>query len=515
MARLTEEKLKVFESSKIESEIWRVHEYLENYKQIGLIKIEKGYITYIDDISKSILEIDSTYVPFETVQTHFTNKKLYLDDFLLTKEVVVEYELSNNRNKWIRFISKKIDLHLYLFIEEITNEIISKNENENSLMHQINSPLLSINALKQKFEEFHQSTTLIYFVPESLEDKLQNMSYSFKNKLESSFDSIFTKIANDYFIGIFSSNDSGWILFIKTIDKRVVSRIFLEFQKELNQLAFVDTYLKLKGLAVQVQKKHPFIEILSMINANFYEQCKTDGIIFYDRKMTTNHHLMNTIAYNLNQMIRSDEVLLEYHPVGNWENKKVNYYHIELHKSLLLGENDLFEKTIIYEGMANLFDKLVLKSFIKQSKSWSKEIIHSVRFAIEVHLSSFLNNSFMEDIIKRIKKSVIDLQNIIFIITVDPIYVSETFEQIKRYEEYSVSFGLMNMENLPISILHEFKHIEYVYIDQIDIDFLDSLKLNFSKIVYCHYDNTIKKSELAEYHINYVKGSFFPPIESF
>jgi EAL domain-containing protein (putative c-di-GMP-specific phosphodiesterase class I) len=515
LARLTEEKLRVYESSRSESELWQVHEHLENYLQIGLLKIEKGYITYIDDIAKSVFEIDSTYVPFEVIQDHFTNKKLYLDHFLINKEVLVQYELSNNRSKWIRFISKEIDFHLYLFIEDITKEICDKDAINVSLMHQLNSPLLSLNALKDTFEEYHHSTTLIYFVPESMEQVLQNIAYSFRNKLESSFETIFSKIAKEYFIGIYSSNDSGWLLFIKTIDKRVITRIFLELQKEINLLPFVDTYLKLKGIAVQIQKKHPFSEILEMINANYYEHCKNDGIIFYDRKMTTNHHLMNTIAYNLNQMLQGDEMLLEYHPVGNWENKKIEYYQVELHKSLLLGEKDLFEKTIIYEGIASLFDKLVLKSMIKQSKSWSKEFIKDNHFAIEIHLPSFLNNSFMEDVIKRLKKSQFELENIIFVITVDKVNITEIFNQILKFKEYNIGFGLIDIGKLPLSMLHELQHIDYIYINPVDIDFIKGLKLEFTKMVFCHYDNTIKKSELEQYHINYIKGSFFPPVESF
>ncbi|MBU1144241.1 MAG: EAL domain-containing protein [Firmicutes bacterium] len=506
---------------KLETDHYKIYSTFFDNANSGIMKIEKGIVTLLDSNVKSLLDMENDIFSFEELQSNFSlENKLYLDDFLKQQTMVLLYHSPKHVDKWLQLSVIVQETIIFLAVEDVTSLKRLDLLHDTSIHSQNVNSLGNVSALETDFNKLLEASTLIYFQLIDHDTYLSHYSFETLEPLSYQMKEVFEEISKVYFINLYEGDTQGWYLLLKTIDKRVISRILNDFYDKINKNNIIEIPLLFHSFVLVLQKKHHFNEVKNQIISLFYKTMDKGNIVFYDKSITSETHLMKTIEINIETLISKDELLLEYHPIGLWKNQEIDLYEVTLHRSLLLGEPQLFQKALQNHNLQKKWDEFFVKAFIKQWKSTFLISTKSPKFVINLSSASFSDQTFLFELIKRMKKAKIPLQKIVFVYEYDSWLYEFVHTSIKRFQQMEVSFGIKHWSELELSNLNSLQLYDYAWLfpKEMDCFTLFSIKdlesINRCNIIYNHMDTTVTKSFLEEKEVSYLEGSFFKTCES-
>ncbi|MBU0997670.1 MAG: tetratricopeptide repeat protein [Firmicutes bacterium] len=510
LSRILESQLINFFFERKEEEFSMIREAFEDKLEIGFIRIEHGVVTLLNPIAKRLLGMEEEHFPYERLRDKFINPKPYLDDFLHKDEWVVEMNVSPNKRRFLKILVKEIRFALYLHITDVTDEVNQTALVDHLMKQDIDSSFETIQSLKTRFEQLEKATSLIYFDLDEREELFQKYHFSFKKKLNSFLPSILKKISRTSFIGAYRANESGWFLFLDTVDKRVIGRVWNELTKETNQTDLILEDVTFSGICAINQKKRVFEELIDELYEQFYRHNKISELRYSDRKQVNEQHLLKTIHLNLEQLLSSKEIPVEYHPIGDWTTYEAFGYQIDLHSSVLLGEKKLMEEAIITGGYSLKMDILLIKSFLKSNVSKLKTY-----YLFKIHHETIKNHSVIDDIVRRIKRvESLNISQCVFVLEFPLKQNFHFHEDVEYLKNKGFLIAFDHLFNLKMNDLNILSMSDFLIVSH--DDFLHGKEIQSLydfKLIYNHTDETLKKSILNKYGIRLVKGMVFPPID--
>lgn len=510
LSRLIESSLSQLYCDKMELELIQIRDHFEQVVGAGLLRIENGVVSTLNQQANEMLGISESHFKYEILRDRFIQPKPYLDDFLKHPEWIIQFESLKGQKKTLKILVKEIKMVLYLYVIDLTEESISLEDTMQLLNHDIDSNLETIQSLKKAFDSHTQASSLVYFDLQDRDQLFERYYFDLKIRLNSSMNQILTDIGKGSFIGLYRSYEGGWFLYLNTVDKRVINRIWNELSKSLNQKALLLEPINLKGICAVIQKKRSFEELLTELFEQYYRGLDESGLAYMDRRLASERHLMATIQLNLDKILSEKDVPISFHPVCKWSDTHVLGYMIDIHSRVLLGEKQLLEDAIRIGLLSKRFDTLLYRSFLRN-------LIHSkasdqLLYFFNLHEQTIHDETALDDFMKRIKKSdSVELSQIVLIIPNESLPSNVLLDRIVSLKSKGFQLALKNFSKISLSDYQVIESVDILIVEKNDIQHLSNLKNKKQFIlIYHHQDETLKKSVLTDNGVDYVFGSLFP-----
>jgi len=510
LSRLLESSLTRYYLGQKEEEFTMIRAIFEEKLESGLIRIENGIVTMMNPLASKIFEVTEAHFPYEFLRERFVNPRPYLDDFLKKNEWLIETRISPSTSKMLKILVTEKQMVLYLHITDVTDQVLATSNTDQLLIQDMDSSLETMQSLKREFESLDKATSLIYFDLMNREAYYKKYHFSFKKKLNNLLPTLLKTIARATYLGSYRANESGWFLYLDTTDKRVLTRIWNELNKTVNQSGLSLDSIEFEGICTVNQKKRVFEELIDDIYEQYYRRTEGSGLQYTDRKLRSEQHLLRTIQINLEQLLTGKEAPIAYYPIVSWSTQEIHGYQIDLHSSVLLGEKKLLEEAIESGQYAVKIDSLLFKSYLR-----NVNLSVTVPIFFEIHYETVKNRSVIDDFVRKIKKSP-EIEANQFVLEVQlPCSIKTEFrESIEYLKSKGFKIAFKDLTRLLIKDEDIILLADYLVVDTHDCSFVKNLhKSPDLVLIYEHGAETLKKSTLSSNGIHLVKGSLFPALD--
>ncbi len=466
------------------------------------MRIANGIIIQLSDELRNILLLDETRLPFEEIQRNIIGKKIYLDDFISNNHHQLDYQINDDSTITFDIYSYLIGSQLYLFFKDISNEIHLKNQIQKRYNYLGNSKILSVNALQSVFEEVKEAFSVVYLSIINHEIIYIERSYLYKQTIEIELERLFHIITKDEGIGIYHSTEGGYFLVIKSIDKRVIQRVFNDYIKAIHLL---NPMIELSGYQLPVHRAKNYQETIDILFEYYYDYKESNKLVFFERKNISKKHLEQSILIHIDELLASNKMKLAFYPIKNPFLSSIEGYYIQMHPESLFGEVSLIDATIRKSNKYDLFDTLLVKSLIKSIEQSNDSFDKLVIF--DIHYQTVLNTSKTIDLVKKLKKIKAQVKDFIIIVNAK---IRRINKVIDFFQKEGFKIALSDWNHLKIDEFGLIKNIEFLWITDDNIIIYHQFHHALSQSpIYYHQKREILKSELKELDINLITGNIY------
>ena len=510
-ANIIQEKMNATHALDEVRQISRILQSFCTNQKIALLSIEHEVVEFHNELSNTYFGIHEKTVPYQTIQELFAlESKVYVDQFITNQDQVIPLKQGEFPPVSFRFRSMIDGTKITLFV---TNE--GDNQKSQDVWNQqvLQEPIFEIPSffqLTQDVLHLTDASTIIYIhIPN--EAKLNHhFGLSYLKSLSHQMLDLFFELGKHYFINVYRSFTSGWFLLLKTIDKRVITRILTEFNHQIQSSSILEVSFEIHYFVYTIQRKNPSLELFQELVELAYQTNQTPGILFYDKTIASRQHLLKTIHLNMSNYLQKGRIPLSFYPFGNWQTKTILGYMVNISQDLLLGEEkDMFEakRRFLCEKK---WDQLLFDSLL-QILTHSQ--INQGIYCFEFSEASSNDRDFLYQLIKKWKKKKYPFSKLGFLLT-NP--NSETIQYLReKTKEEPMILGVTGLQSLTNHL--NISTIDYLFvsIEEKQLEFYDVEKIEKQypvRFVLDHHHQTIKKSQLEKNHIHLLKGDYFPMV---
>lgn len=466
----------------------RITETMEQYEALlarqngGFIKIEQNMIHFLNQQAKLLLEVESDYLAFEEFQTRLT-EKIYLDDFLYTKEIVLHLK---SNDKAIHFDIQTNELVIYAYMKQYES-IDSSSSN----------PLLDMVDERQMLVDNQSTDSKTVFMVDirNYRDYLKDYNHlNYKKKLEL-LSGFMNRTAKQHFDQLYFSGFNVFFLVIQNTDKRVTKRISESIVKEYKEL---DVRVSL----VQFNHSLHFEKILQLqyLNALTTEE---KPVIYDNKNVRYNQELSKTILININNFLKKKYIPLSFVSYQDWKDNQMCMLQVSISQHAMLGEENSLQRVLRSADLEEEWDYLLASSLVSDIKQYHLPY----RFVLPLATATLFNPKQLKRMTRKIKDYPIVLR-----INCQDLHHLDMLESLKDSEVALMGYDFVSKIN--VRDVANLTHFDYLTlpIDQWNSpylnDFLNLLPNQDTKLILDHKNSTLKKSLLERYHIRYVIGQF-------
>jgi hypothetical protein len=489
-----------FDTNSNITKLYKNYRNLFNQEKIGFISIEKGVIHLLNGHAKDILEINDDYLSFEEFQTMLT-EQVFIDDFLYTNRITLKIK-KDLIYKEIECKITKEDYVIYATITEKHYEELVQDTNKFINLPSLYDLLKEANHFGSKniilfdirnFNEFFRD-----YNSDIYKERLELFIGDLKNTCKNHLDKIYLESFNLIYVTL------------KTIDKRVVKRIIDVIYKE-------EYGFDIRSSIIQVNQGLNFNGILKLRYLN--SLTKTDAKVIYDNKnFRYNQELAKTLLININNMLSSKTIPLEYQGVGDWQDNTIKLFKVNVSSKAMLGEVNTLKRVLKIANLENEWDSLIITELVNQLK---KDKFKG-RFILDVSCKTFENVKALKRCIKKLSNVYDNLDRFYFMIDLADIENNDLFiESLKIARENGIKvIGYNFYTKVNLHDFDLFRNIDGLILSSKDIKnheisvFLGLLESYNLIYILNHENDTLLRSELEENKVQLVYGSKFPKYES-
>ncbi|MGD9910091.1 MAG: hypothetical protein AB7U79_05765, partial [Candidatus Izemoplasmatales bacterium] len=370
----------------------------------------------------------------------------------------------------------------------------------------LRSNILSFHHLEEKYLSYEAASTFIYFEIDHFEDTFKTVSYHSKSEVEHTLSSTYEEMVKDYNLGLFESIEGGWVLWLKTTDKRVLQRIFNDLKKQIHHL---NNRYQLYAFALPIQKSIPFHETIQTLYTYYYKYRTIDEIVVYERKYYSEVNLRKTLLIHAEKLLGEDVIPLVAYPVRTVSSELDQGYFIGLDPSAIFGDEEKIFQTLIEYGLTKKYDEKILKSILKQKSIFDRA--ENLGLFLLVHDSLSMDFALLTNLLKRIsRRRDKDSKNVIlYDISLGNEKLVLELIQITKKEGFEVAIGLDEDYLKETLRLHQFA--DYLFVKDQSLETLKLLQHSIEKdVIYHHQGRSLLKSEIQELRIAYLFGELYP-----
>lgn len=495
------------------NEVTAVSRVLQSYctnQNIALLSIEHEVVEFHNELAHTYFGIHEKTVPYQTIQDLFAlESRVYLDQFITNKEQVIPFKQGELPPVSFRFQSMIDGTKIYLFVtNEIDNE---KNQNvwNQQILHQPIFEMPSFFQLTQDVLHLTDASTIIHIHIPNEAELVHHFGLSYLKKVSLQMIDLFSELGKHYFINVYRSFTSGWFLLLKTIDKRVITRILTEFNQQIHTANILEVSFDFHYFVYTIQRKHPSLELFQELVELANQTNQQPGIVYYDKTIASKQHLLKTIHINITNYLEKGRIPLSFYPFGDWQSKNILGYVVKMSQDLLLGEEkDMNEakKRFLCEKK---WDQLIFDSLIQDERI--KHFSHGF-LLFEFGLAASNDLPYLLQLIKKWKKKKYPMAKLGFLLTEPKI---ETIQYLReKAKDEPIILGLIGLKSITINpTILSLIDYQFVSIDETSIKLYDVVKIEKQyqvRFVLDHAHQTIKKSQLENDHIHLLKGDYFP-----
>lgn len=412
----------------------RLAERLLAMKAFGLFKIEDGILFMQNDAAKKILSTDTDFMTFEEFQKRFTNRRLYLDDFVGQDHLDFEIQM-NQQIKKLSCDLWQIDLTIFMLIEDVTlseNKIADMQlEAARTLSYSLNS----MHALKRSIESLKEPATLMEFWIQS--EKYWHLSRQEKHQIQDKLAKIIEDSAKIHQIALALDEDGGLLLLLSSVDKRVHQRICHEVTSRIKDyyrhLEWNQETLSVLSGAIVIQKNMTFDSILEKLDYTRDEHTK-EFPVYYDKFLIADENIIATLHSQWLDFQNKLNVPLVFNQIGNLLTHKIEFYEVVMNHKVLMGSFNDYQRMLKKHHLIKAEFLVRYHTLLRLLTEWITKTHFSIRFALELPAVILIDPKATEELVKKAKRYKIPLESLVFIVdaTIDNEFMIQSLSYLKE-----------------------------------------------------------------------------------
>ncbi|XMB72370.1 hypothetical protein RJI07_00340 [Mycoplasmatota bacterium WC30] len=473
---------------------------LFNQENIGLVKIEKNIMHFLNEHAKNILGIDDEYLAFEDFQSYL-EEKVFIDEFLYTDKLILNVKHKEEVRK-IEFSIIRDELIIFAIVKEYHED------SENTVINQFLGIPNEIQLLEDNTQ--CESKTIVLFNITNYLHFFKDYNYARYQELLKLIIARIKELSKHHFENVYLESFNLIYLTLKSTDKRVVNRIVDGIYKD-------KTDFDIRTSIIQINQCFSYDKLIQLRYLN--SLTNSDSKYIHDNKnFRYNLELAKTILININKLITKKDVPLNYQAIGNWRTNDVEFLNVEISEKAMLGETNSLTRVLKAANLEAEWDTLVSNSLVKDIKESNQK----AKFFVNLSYKTYSDIKLLKKIIKKIENIGYSLNNYVFGMNLqNEINVEDIIPAINLLQEKQIQlFGYSFISKINLNNYDIFKYFNYLILDikELEIKNLDKFLeiLSAFNIVYVlnHHQATLKKSDLERFNITYVTGIKFPKYES-
>ena len=448
---------------------------------VGYIRIENGYVEFLNRYSKDIYEIKDSIIKYDDFIEFFISP-IYPHELIERPKSIIPILIHDTR-KEIEFKTSVYNDVIYISLRDVKEE----NERLDTLINFYNTSALSfknLNNLKEEIEKRTDSFSCMGLNIPIIED--EDTLSKRDSKLESLYNILMEESKSSilYYLG-----ENHFMYLLYSVDKRTIESLYTRLQEKIKFLSKFSYTLKEKkitGFASKSLKNKTFTEIKDIIEYGFSYSSYKNEFIILDNEEKKDYALYKTYVYDIEKRLKSNSFDIEYYPIIDESNNSIHYFFPKLKMPYDIPFS-VFERILRRSDLESRADNNLIEKLFSDAKEFNENL----RFIVPVHKESITNPNFIKKF-QALYKEYPMRNRIIFYteskknhdylkgiasITNLKIKLATTFESLtdlKSYDEYDiifisnsendkfieyVSLGLMNYKNKEI-IITDGNHIE-------------------------------------------------------
>lgn len=478
------------------------HNYLNlfNQEKIGFIKIEKGIIHLLNDHAKTVLSIDSDYIHFEEFQAYLV-KKVFIDEFLYTNQLPVSLKL-NQGTKDVVFSISKDEFTIYATVKEV------EKTKEQAYRNQF-VPVLNEEQMLEDLQSSSNKTVILFHITNYLK-YFKDYNYSRYQELLVQFMKELKLLSKQHFNQVYLESFHLQYLVINSIDKRVITRIIESIIKTFDEF-------DLRVSVAQINQGFPFDQLIKLRYLNSLTT-RENPYIFDNKNFRYNVELAKTILINVNSLLQTKIVPLEYQIVADWQTNQIEFVKINVSNKAMLGETQSLTRVLKANNLESEWNAVVINSLVKELKKNN----YLGRIMVDISYTTLLDSKLLRKLVKKLQTNYSSLDYIVFNIDMDDITkLDDVKENIQYLKDLHIDLcGNNFIHKLHIEHMELFDYVSYLILNQSDLHrpnlkrFLELFKDSNIEYILNHGKETLTKTMLTEFDIRCVYGEKYPKYEN-
>ena len=478
------------------------HNYLNlfNQEKIGFIKIEKEIIHLLNDHAKTVLGIDMDYIHFEEFQS-LLEKKVFIDEFLYTDQLTVRLKL-NQGSKPVIFSISKDEFTIYATVKDM------ESKGEKKYLNQfVNSPneiqmVEDLQASSGKTVLLFHITNYLKFFKDYNYNRYQDLLHKFMSELKA--------LSKHHFNELYLESFHLQYLVINSIDKRVITRIIDSILKTFDEFV-------LRVSITQLTQGFQYEQLIKLRYLNSLTT-KDNPYIFDNKNFRYNVELAKTILINVNSLIQSKIVPLEYQVVANWQTNKIEYLKVDVSSNAMLGEKNSLIRVLKANDLETEWNTVVVNSLVKELKKTN----YLGRVMIDVSYKTLSDIKGLKKLVKKLQSYYSSLEYIVLLIDIDDITkLSDVIDNIQYLKEQHIDLCGQNfLHKLHLEHIELFQHMKQLILNKSDLNQPNLKKFlqifaDFNIEYICnHGKESITKTILNDFDIQCIYGDKYPKYDT-
>ncbi len=412
---ILEEKLTVQKLLDHHETLHRLSERLLSMKGLGLYKLEDGILFLQNTMCHQQLETDSDFIAFEDFQKRMEGPLIYIDDLLRKDHLEIKIKRSNG-SALLSIDLWQVDRTIYLLAEDIAHEI--ENTETLSLLAHLTETysMNNLHALRNSIEAMTDVSCLLGFW--ILSNSLADLKRKDRHHLIEQLRNLIHASARNQLICLALDEEEGLLLHCLSTDKRVHQRIAKDVIDGMNEFVNksfnIYQSIRLHIGAIILQKNMLFYEILEKLDRTRFADIFEIAPVYYDKSLIAIESKFSMLFDQFQDFVSARNMPLVFSEIGNLLTKKIEGYDTSIDPFCLHGTIHEYQKMIAENHLEKEHFQLHFQSVISLLSKMATEINHTVRMMIDLPKIALFDAKLIEEIVKRIKRSKLSLELIIF-----------------------------------------------------------------------------------------------------
>ena len=352
----------------------------------GYIKIENGYVEFLNKYAKDIFDIKDNIIKYEDFIEFFITP-IYPHELLSIESKIIPILVGDTR-KEIEFKIFIYDSVIYIKISDV-GEREAQKELYTSFYNTSGLSFKNINHLKDEIEKRDDSFACMGLNISIIEDgdslsRRDNKLQSLYNLLqEESKSSILYYLGENHFLYLLYSVDKRTI---ESLYKRITDKI-----KLLYKYSYTLRENKITGFASKSLKNKTFTEIKDIIEYGFLFSTIKNDFIILDNEEKKDYAVFKTYSYEIERRLKSGSFEVDYYPIIDEEENSIHYFFPKLTLPYDIPYS-IYERILSMSDLESRADTILLEKVFADAKTFNENL----RFIIPVHKESITNPNFIK-----------------------------------------------------------------------------------------------------------------------
>lgn len=487
----------------------------------GLLKIEKGVVRFLTDATKAIFGFSEDTLAFDRFQTGFVAENaVYLDTFLHREQLTLGYRHMNGSIKQLSFRIWQEDLQLVMTVKDITHAYSQTSKLTAAGLEDFLYGIKPLNLIPAEHRLFPAGQTILAFQVQGLSALFGHIAKSDTNAFGIELDRMVKKVAKQVFGDLYLADPEHFLIICTTTDKRVIERIAKDIRTQFVNLIKPEHRTTLSFAAFIVSKPIESETIKAQLIQLLYTEKKSLEAVHYLGKAELEMFaLWDSIAQQMGRLIQEKRLMIDYHPVGSWQDRKIRWLEAELASDLGFHTEADFSMALERSELLGSYLEAFLQQVCHDLKKALGQSEDSPPIILRFKRAFVARTPLIEQALKILKNRRISERQVVIVLEYDPNTDQSFWEAVNRVAQSNYPMGIAKwIKDWRGSQLDDCQQFRLAFVEsdelrQLPKSWFDTLKSVFPEgMIFDHGQTTLKKSLLTEMGLSYIKGAFFPPL---